>query len=822
MKKMLTLVMAALMSLAALAQNTTTVTGVVLDSLTRVGEPAAIIQFYRLPDLEKAAAFTTTDEEGRFSHTFSMAGDYVLVFDNLGRLVQRRYFTVPADTEVVDLGEILAQDSAETLKAGTVTAMRPLVKMEVDKMTYNVEDDVDAKTATVLDMLRKVPMVTVDGQDNISVNGSSSFQVYVDGKPNQMLSQNASTIFKVMPASSVKNIEVITNPGVKYDAEGVGGVLNITTNKGATGGSSVADGFYGTATGMLSTRGYGGSLALSMQKGKFAMSTTVTAMDNRMKGTSVDVERTQDNGFQMKNSTVTDMKIPIAMVNQSASYEIDSLNLVSATLGVMHFGTRMESGLTSTVIAYPGAASIGYTGTTSGVNSSNEISFSADYQHLWAGAPGRSLVLSYQFNGEPSENSSLNTFDAASAAGFDLTDRRNQGLTGSYDNTFQVDFTTPLGSLYTLSSGAKFLLRHNSSDQKDYLWDGTDFVLNPLSSTQYDFNSRIGAAYTELEGKYGSVGVKAGLRYEHTWQDYSANNIDPFSVDYGNLVPSASVQWSPSMTQNIGLSYNMRISRPGITYLNPYVDTSDPTALSYGNTSLDAERGHNVSLVYNYYSASFIVSATLRHSFTGNGISAYSFFDDNNLLNTTYGNVVSSRSTGLNGYVMWMPGSKTRIMLNGGAGYDDIRSDALGQQNGGWNYNLMLAVQQTLPWDLRASANIISMGSRVTLQGWSTGMNMGVLGLTKTFLDDRLSVSLSGMLPLAKNFNMTMESYSSGKDFTTRTLTQVPMKSVTLQLSWTFGKQGNYSAKKARRSIENDAQLNSSSQAESMGGILTM
>ncbi|MBR4740365.1 MAG: Plug domain-containing protein, partial [Bacteroidales bacterium] len=209
MKKIVISIVAALVSLSAFAQKTT-VKGVVLDSLTRVGEPAAILQFYRLPDLDKAVAFTTTDEEGNFSHSFTLEGDYVLVFDNLGRQVQRRSFTVPADTDVVDLGEILAQDSAEMLQAGQVTAMRPLVKMEVDKMTYNVEDDVDSKTSTVLDMLRKVPMVSVDGQDNISVNGSSSFQVYVDGKPNQMMSQNASTIFKMMPASTVKSIEVVT------------------------------------------------------------------------------------------------------------------------------------------------------------------------------------------------------------------------------------------------------------------------------------------------------------------------------------------------------------------------------------------------------------------------------------------------------------------------------------------------------------------------------------------------------------------------------------------------------------------------------------
>ena len=132
------------------------------------------------------------------------------------------------------------------LESVTVTASKPLVKMETDKMTYNVQEDADAKASTVLDMLRKVPMVTVDGQDNITVNGSSNFKVYVDGKPNPMFSSNPSQIFKAMPATMVKNIEVITNPGAKYDAEGTGGVLNLIMNKqttangAATGDASMA------------------------------------------------------------------------------------------------------------------------------------------------------------------------------------------------------------------------------------------------------------------------------------------------------------------------------------------------------------------------------------------------------------------------------------------------------------------------------------------------------------------------------------------------------------------------------------------------------
>ena len=217
-----------------------------------------------------------------------------------------------------------------------------------------------------------------------------------------------------------------------------------------------------------------------------------------------------------------------------------------------------------------------------------------------------------------------------------------------------------------------------------------------------------------------------------------------------------------------------------------------------------------------------MVNATLRHSFTPNGISAYSFYDDANLLNTTYDNIVSNRNTGLNGFVMLNPGNKTRIILNGGLSYSDIASETLGQRNSGWNYNVMAGVQQTLPADFRLSANVVSMGKRITLQGWSSGMSMGMLGVTKTFLEDRLSLSLNGMLPLAKGFMMTMENYTSGSGFTSHTSTSIPMGSVTFQVSWTFGKQGNYSTKKARRSIENESQLNSTTTAESMGSMMNM
>ena len=804
---------ARLFGTAAFAQQAV-VTGAVLDSLSREGEPSAILQFFKAPDLEKPVAFTTTDNDGKFAQTLTGKGDYRLLFSNMGRKTLTRDFTLDGTVSTIDLGMILVQDDVQTLKAGTVTAQRPLVKMDVDKMTYDVANDVDSKTSTVLDMLRKVPMVSVDGQDNITVNGSSSFQVYVDGKPNQMISSNPSVVFKMMPASAVKDISVVTNPGVRYDAEGVGGVLQITTNREVTGGVSAAEGAYGTITAQASTRGGGAGIFYSQQKGKFAMSLTGNAMLNNSPGTTIDVERSTTAGMTTSMHSEGTMKNPIALGNLNISYEIDSLNLISATGGLMGLGSTSDNtGLTTLGF---GGTGFSYTTDTWSKGNTASITASADYQHLWAGRPNRSFVLSYLFSASPSTTDSKNLFGNTGITMLDLTDRRTDGKTNSIDHTVQADFTTPVDGIGTLSTGVKYISRHNLSDQMNYLWNGSGWDFNEPGSTNYDYYNRIGAAYTEMSVNFGLIGIKAGARYEHTWQNYSQDGGKAFRTDYGCLVPSATLQLNLGMTSNIGLSYNMRISRPGITYLNPYRDDSDPTALNYGNPDLEVEKAHNVNLVYNYFTTKFMLNLTARYGFTGNGISPYSFYQDN-VLHSTYGNIIESASAGLNAFVMVNAGAKTRIILNGGVDYSDLRSDVLGQQNSGWSGNGLLGFQQTLPWDLRFSANAILMSRTKDLQGWSTGISLGTLGLTKTFLDDRLSVSLSIISPLSSG-SLAIKSHSETREFTSDMSIAVPIRQASLSISWTFGKQGNFGVKKTRKTITNDDVINTQSTAETLNG----
>jgi len=219
-----------MLTLSAVVNAQTTVKGVLKDEVLDEAEPFATVRVFKAGQMDKPVAMFLTKEDGQFSEKINGKGQFDIVFSSVGKEDFRQTIDLGSES-VLDLGILYIKENENMLKGVEIVAQKPLVKMDVDKMSYNVAEDEDSKSNTVLDMLRKVPMVTVDGQDNITINGSSSFKVYVDGMPNVMFSSNPSMVFKSMPASAVKSIEVMTNPGAKYDAEGATGVLNIVMNK---------------------------------------------------------------------------------------------------------------------------------------------------------------------------------------------------------------------------------------------------------------------------------------------------------------------------------------------------------------------------------------------------------------------------------------------------------------------------------------------------------------------------------------------------------------------------------------------------------------
>ncbi|MBR2202046.1 MAG: TonB-dependent receptor, partial [Bacteroidales bacterium] len=250
---------------------------------------------------------------------------------------------------VIDHGKLTLREAIDTLGVVEVVAQKALVSAEAGKIKYNAEGDPDNKTATVLDMLRKVPMVTVDGEDNISINGNSSFVVYMNGRKNTMLTDNPTEMLKAMPASSVKNIEVITDPGSKFDAEGAGGIINLITDT-QTKVNQVA----GNVTANITNRQQGGGAGISVQSGKFASTIRVNGSRGKseMDMHSEQIQSSGSNeGAAPRSSTINDMEnegnTHFANIGVEASYEIDKSNLIAVSGGLTSFGN--ESDATQTI-----------------------------------------------------------------------------------------------------------------------------------------------------------------------------------------------------------------------------------------------------------------------------------------------------------------------------------------------------------------------------------------------------------------------------------------------------------------------------------------
>ena len=772
-----------LMSFSSVVMAQTTVKGLLMDETLGENEPFATVRVFKAGKSEKPVAMFLTDENGQFSQEIKGKGQFDIVFSSVGKEDLRK--TVALEGKgILNLDTLYIKENATMLKGVEIVAQKPLVKMEVDKMSYNVAEDEDSKSNTVLDMLRKVPMVTVDGQDNITVNGSSSFKVYVDGMPNVMFSSNPSMVFKSMPATAVKSIEVVTNPGAKYDAEGAAGVLNIVMNKQDPNAAQSMNGFNGTVRASAGTKQLGGSVFINGQQGKLTYSANVMTSYNKPGTTETELEQLQDNGNSQLMKSTSDVKTPFTMGSLTLGYQIDSMSVLNLTAQVNSMSIKSNGTSTTTIDGNYYSNGLSYGSTTDMKNSRTSFNGSIDYQRFFNQDHTKSLSLTYQLNYSPATTETTNLFNTESSI-IDLANRYSENKNKTTNHTFQLDYTMPLGKGQTLSFGSKLQLHNASSDAKYYVKD----VYDPNSSSDYEYKNSILAGYGEYAGNFNKLGIKAGLRYEYTWQDveYHLGNGDDFKKNYGSLVPTASLQYTLSQGSNLGLTYNMRISRPGISYLNPYVDKSNPIALTYGNPELDVEKNHNISLVYNLFTPKLMVNLNLHHNFVDNAISQYSFYDSNDLLNTTYGNVVKRHQTGLNGYVNYLMTKDTRIFFNGGLNYIDLRSDALNQKNSGWTFNAMVGLQQTLPWNLKLSAFAITSTKNYTLQGWSGGFNLLTASLTKSLLKDKLSLSVSGLIGLNNGGNINIESYNSGKDFTSHTNVKVPISGVTFTVSYTFG-----------------------------------
>lgn len=764
-----------MLALCAKAQNTQhnyTITGVVADSVTHEGEPYATLTIARADSAAKPVKQALTDIKGRFSISSSGTGSYLLIVRSMGRKPMQRAYTVDATTRTIDLGTLLLQDGGNQLETVEVVAYKPLVKADVDKIAYSVEDDPEANTNTVIEMLKKVPMVTVDGQDNIRVNGNSSFKIYVNGKPNNMMTKNPKEVLKSMPASSIKKIEVITNPGPKYDAEGVGGILNIVTEgKGP-------EGYNATFSGRANNSSYGGGLYATVKQGKLTMSVNYNASSNHSPKGYTYSDRSQiGTDGTVTSSTVADGYTKGHSQWQGgdveASYEIDTLRLITGSFSLSKFTSKRDALNTAfSTMPATGQRLYGYRSPSHSKENWDDYSASLDYQRSFS-VKDRLLTLSYRLESSPSTSDSRYLYTHREAADDWQTfidrmrDQRMDGDENTMEHTFQIDYTTPFAKHHTWEAGVKYILRRNKSDNDRYnLGTGDkDETYDSDNSSHYRHHNDILAAYTGYGLTLDKWSARLGLRYEHTLQkvEYLLGRGTNFHKNFDDLVPSARLGYKFSDATNLSLGYKMRINRPGIWYLNPYLDDRIPDAISQGNPTLDTEKSHAVDLQFSSYNSKLTYTLTGTYRFVNNSIESVDRLvndrDIEGLPNPTgkdviyssYANIGHIQYAGLMAYANWTPITNTRITLNGSVGYSHM-SDGQSLRNHGWCTNIDASLQQTFAKTWIFNASYYVQTPQPTLQGKDARYQWYNFSLSKSFMDKRLTLTAYIINPFGKRY----------------------------------------------------------------------
>jgi outer membrane receptor protein involved in Fe transport len=764
--------------------------GQVTEKITGNGVPfATVIISNDSIKLKKAQA---CDVSGRFSFDLNTSARYNITISSVGF----KEFTMPIKISSfkTDLGKIQIEEGV-LLKEVTVTAQKPLVKVDPDKIVYSIEADPDAQANNALDMLRKVPLITVDAEENITMNGQSNFKVLVNGKSSSMMSTNFKEALKSMPANSIKDIEVITNPSSKYDAEGVGGIINIITNKKTLSGynGSISTGF--DARGSLNLSAY---LAIKIKKLSFSSRYYGNQIKQPDTRTSSETEYFNNPDFSKSNSNSDrDFKGISNGFTGEASYEIDSLNLLSMSF----WGSQMNYENT------------GFTGTQY-MNSDNVItrlyenhmynkykygylSGNIDYQRTYK-KPDKSLTISYKLENDPVvvKNSSI----IEGLINYPSYNQLSKNEAIGREQTIQADYYNPITQKHQLEGGLKFILRQNTSNS-EVLRDNISLDnVNDL-----DYNQYILGLYAGYLIKWKKVSTKTGLRLERTWNDGKSETsgiITDFTNRLVNLVPYVTFSFMPKQGRTFKLSYTQRLSRPGIWYLNPYVNNTDSLNISYGNPKLESEISHSFELGYTYFTPKLNFSTSLNSSFENNSIQSISKVEHNGATVTTYENIGKNQLYGFNIYLSYRPSSKLNLYINGGGNYRKIEAvTSYVITNKGFNYRGSLGARQTIWKDGSVTANLGIYSSDIMLQGKSSSYYYTSLSLSQYFLKRKLMLNLSTSDPFWPRKKYTAE--SGDITFSSHIENSYPAQNFRLSVSYNFGKMA-LQVKKARRGINND------------------
>ena len=801
-----------------------TVTGTVIDSISKKPVDYATISLF------KAGATTPfsggiSDDKGAFKISNIPSGTYRIQVNYIGYNVKNIPGVVLAAGKLDrNLGRIVIVPSANLLEAVQITGQQALIENKIDKLVFNAEKDVTSSGGNVTDILRKVPMVSVDMDGNVALRGSQNVRILINGKPSGALTTNAADVLKSMPSDQIKNVEVITSPSAKYDAEGSAGIINIITKKKEVSGVS------GSINAGIGTRQNNESANLNFNKNKLSITanvgynagwpqTTYSSFEseNRALGT-----RSTSNGESTSNRH-------FLSGSASLGYDFNDNNSFLSSFSRRGGSFKNDGTTTNTNLSRDGQL-INYTATNKNENSMSNFDWNNDFTHKFKRA-GEEISIAAQWTHGTAD------VDYATEYSAFTQNQRAENLGTNNEYTVQVDYVLPINKMFKVEAGAKTIIREIKSDYDFFNPNELgQYVLNPLTSNAYDYGQDVYAGYGLLTTTLSSgYTIMAGARMESTNingnSGNSASGLQPFKNDYLNFIPSLIVSKSLTPTRTIKLSYSKRIQRPSLQFLNPFRNTSDPLNQSQGNPELSPEIGQTIEFNYSTFVKSSVINASVYYRKTEDIIesvvSTVPFTTVDNEGNevtrdvslTTFQNVGTNNSLGTSifGSVQLWKALTLRGNFNAFTYKPQIISSLeQGEQDTYIQYNAFVSATVKLSSTLNAETFLMQNSARRTFQGTNPSFNLWVIGVKQDILKKRGTLGLNITQPF-KDYKDFESNINSGP-LTQRSKFSVPFRSFGLNFSYNFGKM-NYGAQPQRkkRGVTNDDLLQGDANGQAGG-----
>ena len=678
--------------------------------------------------------------------------------------------------------------TVQKLKEATVVARQELIKTDADKLTYNVQADPQAEGGNLIDILRNVPMLSINGEDKVLLNGSTDYKVLVNGRPTGMLARNFNQLIKTIPASSIKEIQVITNPPVKYDAEGIGGIINIVMAKRLKSGYSGSLGAQGGTLGMAGGSGY-----INAQLGKFTFSANAsgTYFPNPLIHGLTDIENYTSDDYRYQRLDFTSDNIYSAgAFSLEASYEPDSLNLITLSGWANSQKMLGEYDITETFWNTGREKTIEMQEPTVRTNRYNTFSGELAYQKTFRD-DGGILTFSYSIDGNP--NSTENHIIVEPVLNCTDYHRHSFNTEHTIQQIGQIDYFATLRKKHQIEAGTKYTLRSHVAESQDELWDfaAKQWNIDNSNLNDLDYKQHIFAAYASYGYKFAKLTLKAGARLEYTLNrgvSKSSSGDVTFDNSNFNVVPYLNAAWQIDSKNSLSLSYTRRLGRPSVDYLNPYIFEESPYSRSHGNPDLRTVVSDALTLTYRTSGETWDLTARTYGSLCGNRIEYLSKVYPNGVKISTYENAVTYDHIDQMVSFNWNPGQRFSLQSSAQVGYNYFYASSLDQKNDGVEWAFDLSTSVVLWKWARAFASGSISGGETTLQRTYHGVDYEYsLGLRQGFLQNRLILTATAVMPFQNQY------YGSKRDTYAENYYQhnegwYSPRQFRLGLTWRFGK----------------------------------